>query len=77
MPHTFTYRLFFQRQKHSADIHRNVGLVRLVMIRQRRMHAAPATAATQTKCQLASVSNHLPDFEMQQASYHMAPRALS
>ena len=52
MPHTFAFRPFFPTRKAFADIHRNVSLVRLVMIQRR-------------------------EFELQQASYHMAPRALS
>ena len=58
MPHTFAFRLFFPKRKAFADIHRNVGLVRSVMIRQRRIRTATIDI-------------------LQQASYHMAPRALS
>ena len=35
MPHTFTFHLFFLKRNLFADINRNVGLVCLVMIRQR------------------------------------------
>ena len=37
MPHAFTFRQFFPNRKAFADIHRNDGLVRSVMIRQRRI----------------------------------------
>ena len=40
MPHAFAFRLFFPKRKAFADIHRNVGLVRSVMIRQRRIRTA-------------------------------------
>ena len=40
MPHAFAFRLFFPKRKVFADIHRNVGLVRSVMIRQRRIRTA-------------------------------------
>ena len=40
MPHTFAFRLFFLKRKALADIHRNVGLVRSVMIRRRRSRTA-------------------------------------
>ena len=32
MPHAFTFRLFFPKRKAFADIHRNAGLARSVMI---------------------------------------------
>ena len=32
MPHAFAFRLLFPKRKAFADIHRNVGLIRLVMI---------------------------------------------
>ena len=35
MPHTFAFRLFFPKRKAFADIHRNDGIVRSAMIRQR------------------------------------------
>ena len=37
MPHAFAFRLFFPKRKAFADIHRNVGIVCSVMIRQRRI----------------------------------------
>ena len=36
MPHAFKFRLFFPKRKAFADIHRNVSIVRSIMIRQRR-----------------------------------------
>ena len=40
MPHAFAFRLFFPKIKAFADIHRNVGLVLSVIIRQGRIQTA-------------------------------------
>ena len=37
MPNAFAFHLFFPKRKAFADIHKNVGLVRSVVIRQRRI----------------------------------------
>ena len=56
MPHTFAFRLFFPKRKAFADIHRNVGLVRSVMIRQRKSSNCNKPVITWPLGRLANLS---------------------
>ena len=56
MPHAFAFRLFFPKRKAFADIHRNVGLVRSVMIRQRKSSNCNKPVITWPLGRLANLS---------------------
>ena len=56
MPHAFSFRLFFSKRKAFADNHRNDGLVRSVMIRQRRISNCNKPVITLPLGRLANLS---------------------
>ena len=56
MPHAFAFRLLFLKRKAFADIHRNVGLVRSVMIRQRKSSNCNKPVITWPLVRLANLS---------------------
>ena len=56
MPHAFAFRLFFPKRKAFADIHRNDGFVRSVMIRQRRISNCNKPVITWPLGRLANLS---------------------
>ena len=56
MPHAFAFRLFFPKRKAFPDIHRNAGLVRSVMIRQRRSSNCNKPVITWPLGRLANLS---------------------
>ena len=56
MPHAFAFRLFFPKRKAFADIHRNVGLVRSVMIWQRKSSNCNKPVITWPLGRLANLS---------------------
>ena len=56
MPQVFAFRLLFPKRKAFADIHRNVGLVRSVMIRQRKSSNCNKPVITWPLGRLANLS---------------------
>ena len=56
MSHAFAFCLFFPKRKAFAHIHRNVGLVRSVMIRQRRSSNCNKSVITWPLGRLANLS---------------------
>ena len=56
IPHAFAFRLFFPKRKALADIHRNVGIVLSIMIRQRRSSNCNKPVITWPLGRLANLS---------------------